>query len=132
MSIGDTTVTDAPSSPNADHIENTFFNNDTMAAFEKGPKGRLSYDRLTNYSVADMSLVETAVTDSTEAPSTAEAFGSLCHSSENMFISDNTFREADAGQKATLNLNATQYSNIDMSLNSTVDCSSRESCSFCT
>ncbi|CAJ0606558.1 unnamed protein product [Cylicocyclus nassatus] len=125
MSFGDTTAMDAPCSPNDDNLlENSVSNNDTMAAFVKGNKARLSYDRITNYSLADMSLVETTVTDSTDAQNTAEAFGSTCHSSADMSISDNTFT-TDVPQKGVLN--TTRCSNVDMSLDSTADCSSRSS-----
>ncbi|KIH63522.1 hypothetical protein ANCDUO_06179 [Ancylostoma duodenale] len=55
-----------PSTANS-NTENANFTEDTMAAFEGGPRQRLSYDEVTSYSIADMSMGDTTVTDDTEA-----------------------------------------------------------------
>ncbi|RCN28526.1 hypothetical protein ANCCAN_25732 [Ancylostoma caninum] len=114
-----------PSTANS-NTENTNFTEDTMAAFEGGPRQRLSYDEITNYSIADMSMGDTTVTDDTEAVLNATQPLQLDdHSAVDICVSE-TISAGDDGGLSSGNSNSTQYGNVDMSFSTTMNYSSRE------
>ncbi|EYC28080.1 hypothetical protein Y032_0008g323 [Ancylostoma ceylanicum] len=128
LTPGRSQVTLSTPSTATSNTENTNFIEDTMAAFEgDGPRQRLSYDEVTSYSAADMSLSDTTVTDATEAVFNAtQALQLDDHSAVDMCISEST-SAGDDGGLPNVNSNNTKYSSVDMSFSTTMDCSSRSS-----
>ncbi|KAL6735335.1 hypothetical protein Aduo_005785 [Ancylostoma duodenale] len=120
-----------PSTANSNsNAENANFTEDTMAAFEGGPRQRLSYDEVTSYSIADMSMgdtTQTTVTDDTEAvPIETQALQLDDHSAVDMCISE-TISAGDDEVPHNVKSNSTQYSSVDMSFSTTMNYSSRSS-----